>query len=83
MPNEKLRWLSLAGEKRWTSIRQIDLGTEYTEDGRSAGRNNCWAVIAELEFTCWVKVPLGNFLGHFSVRFVLISVHCVQARLLG
>ena len=35
-------------------------------------------VIPEFIITCWVLVPLGNFLRHISVRSVLTSVYSVS-----
>ena len=35
-------------------------------------------VIPEFIITCWVLVPLGNFLRHFSGRSVLYSVYSVS-----
>ena len=57
---------------------QIDLVTEITESGRSAGRNTYGVVITEYKFTCWVLVLLRNFWRHFSVRSVLYSVYSVS-----
>ena len=59
-------------------IPQFDLVTERTESGRSARSNACCVVVLEFEFTCWVIVPSGDFLRHFSVRSMLTSVHSVS-----
>ena len=69
-----------AGERRDSVADAIILIPQYdlvTEFGRRGGRNTVLKIIREFKFTGWVIVHLGNFLRHFSVRFVLTSAYSV------